>query len=149
MLQFESSSHVVDGKGKYEEFHESYFKIDGGKKDSNVNKEELKDTNKFSFPSELPPLGKLDDICSKRKKMIDHYGSFKGYLESTRESEEKRKSGVMRLIPSASFNDKLLNPASLGSQQRKKSAIYRLSFKRRSSCDGEELTEQCNYWSTR
>ncbi|KAL5739122.1 hypothetical protein ACOSQ2_028302 [Xanthoceras sorbifolium] len=146
MLQFESSSRFVDGKGKYEEYHESYFKIDGSKKENNLSKNE-KDLNKFTGLStqgyELPHLGKVDEISSKRKKLIDHYGSFKGLRECRRDSEESTlKSGLARLVPSVSFNDRILNSATLVPQQRKKSAIYRLSFKRK-SCDGEETTEQC------
>ncbi|KAK2655761.1 hypothetical protein Ddye_008813 [Dipteronia dyeriana] len=121
MLQFESSSRVVDGKGQYEEYRE------------------ILGTQGY----DLSHLGKVDEIYSKRKKLIDHYGSFKGLREGRRDSEENTlKSGLARLVPSVSFNDKILNSATFGPQLRKKSAVYRLSFKRR-SCDGEETTEQC------
>ncbi|GLT36211.1 hypothetical protein SLA2020_106050 [Shorea laevis] len=120
VLQYESSSCFVDGKGKYEEYHESILKIDGAKGEK------------------LSHLGKADDICSKRKKLLEHsYGSFKGLKDDGRNSEENTlKSGLSQLVPSVSFNDKILTSTIGGQSQRKKTAIFRLSFKRRSS-DGE------------
>lgn len=117
---------------KYEEYHERYLKIDGGK------------SEKFSTQGyELSRLGKADEVCSKREKMIDHsYGSFKGLKEDRRDSKEKIQ-GLPKLFSSYSFNDKVLNPPSMGPQaQRKQSAVFRLSFKRK-SCDGEEATKHC------
>ncbi|KAK9271539.1 hypothetical protein L1049_001899 [Liquidambar formosana] len=167
VLQYETSSCFVDSRCKYEEYHGSYLKIDGGKTEKFLSKDEFKESNGFALIStqgyELSCLGKADEGCNKRKKILDHsYGSFKGHKEDRRNSVEKRrnsvektrnsvektqenalKSGLPRLVPSVSFNDKILNPPNPGPQsQRKKSAVFRLSFKRK-SCDGEETTQHC------
>lgn len=148
VLQYESSSCFVDGKCKYEEYHESYLKIDGNKTEKILSKDEYKESNGFALINtkgyELSRLGKADDVCSKRKKILDHsFGSFKGLKEDKCDSEENTlKSGLPRLVPSVSFNDKILNSTMGPQSQRKKSAVLRLSFKRR-SCDGEETTEHC------
>lgn len=147
MIQFESSSRVVDGNHTYEEYHESYLKIDGGKPEKYLGKDDHKESNRFARGYELQRLGKSNDISNKTKKILDHpYGSFKGIKENRLDSEAGTfRSGLSRLVPSISFNDKILSSGNLGPQsQRKKSAIFRLSFKRR-SCDGEETTEQCKY----
>ncbi|KAG7985296.1 hypothetical protein I3843_03G018000 [Carya illinoinensis] len=132
VLQFERSACFTDSRCKYEEYHESYLKINGGK------------SEKFrSQGYELSCSGKADEVCSKRKKMLDNsYGSFKGLQEDRRDSEEKIQ-GLPQLVSSMSFNDKILNPPSTGRlSQRKHSAVFRLSFKRR-SCDGGETIEHC------
>ncbi|KAL6287817.1 hypothetical protein ACE6H2_012207 [Prunus campanulata] len=153
VLQYERSARFVDNGCKYEEY-QSYMKIDGGKSDKITVKDERRESNRFSLIStqgyELSRLGKADEVCSKRKNILDHsYGSFKGLRENGRDSNEKiqdnaLKSGLSRLAPSsASFNDKILGAQSLVPQsQRKPSAVFRLSFKRR-SCDAEETIEQC------
>ncbi|KAK9698333.1 hypothetical protein RND81_08G096800 [Saponaria officinalis] len=70
-----------------------------------------------------------DELCSTTKKLLDRsLGSF-NYLDKTRDKSPKLKVGFPNLLPSVSFNDK--------NYQQKKSAVIRLSFKRR-SCDGEE-----------
>ncbi|CAK9186053.1 unnamed protein product [Ilex paraguariensis] len=87
-------------------------------------------------------LGKGEEYCSKRKKKLDRsYLSFNGVKED--EHDNILKSGLPRLVPSVSFNDQIINASSLGPQpQRKKSAVIRLSFKRK-SVDGEETNEFC------
>ena len=144
VLQYESSSCFVDGKCKYEEYHESYLKIDGDK----ISKDELKESNRFSLLSsqghELSRFGKADAICNRRKKLLGHsYGSFKGLKEDRRNSEEKKlRSGLSRMVPSVSFNENILTSSMAPQSQRKKSAVFRLSFKRR-SCDAEDKLEEC------
>ncbi|KAL6291162.1 hypothetical protein ACE6H2_008672 [Prunus campanulata] len=151
VLQYERSACFVDNGCKYEEY-QSYMKIDGGKSDKITGKDERRESNRFSLISTqgyvLSRLGKADEVCSKRKNILDHsYGSFKGLIEDGRDSNEKiqdnaLKSGLSRLVPSVSFNDKILSAQSLVPQsQRKPSAVFRLSFKRR-SCDAEETIEQ-------
>lgn len=99
---------------------------------------------------EFSYLGKADEISSKRKKILDHsLGSFKGFKEDKRDSDEKtwenRKSGLMQLLPAVSFNEKLLHQSSMCPQpQKRPSAVFRLSFKRR-SCEREETIEHCKY----
>ncbi|PON96337.1 hypothetical protein TorRG33x02_079260 [Trema orientale] len=120
VLQYERSACFVDNKCKYEEY-QSFVKIDGGK---------------------------TDEVSSKRKKILDHsLGSFKGFKEDRRDSDEKtrenRKSGLTQLLPAVSFNEKLLHQPSMCPQSQKKpSAVFRLSFKRR-SCEREETIEHC------
>lgn len=101
---------------------------------------------------ELSCLGKGDEVCSKRKKILDHpYGSFKGLKDAGRDSDEKTrenslKSSLPRMLSSVSFNDKILNASNMGANsQRRPSAVFRLSFKRRSSCDREETVEHCKH----
>ncbi|KAK8693333.1 hypothetical protein V6N13_070918 [Hibiscus sabdariffa] len=88
--------------------------------------------------------GKADEICNRKKKPLDHrYGSFKGPKEDRRNSEEKNlRSGLSRMVPSVSFNEKILTSGTAPQSQRKKSAVLRLSFKRR-SCDAEDKLEDC------
>lgn len=129
VLQYERSACFVDNGCKYEEY-QSYTKIDGGKSDKLLGKDESRDSNCFPRTS----IQSLD-----RKKMLDQScGSFKGLREDRRDSSEK--SGLARLIPSLSFNDKNLHAQT--HSQRKPSTVFRLSFKRR-SCDAEETNEQC------
>lgn len=114
VLQYETSSCFVDSRFKYHEYHGSFLQIDGGKTEKYLSKD---------------------------------YGSFKGLKENWGISKEKNqenpfKSGIPRLIPSVSFNDKIINPLNPGPQSRKKSKVIRLSLKR-TSCDGEEKTEHC------
>ncbi|WCJ25665.1 hypothetical protein M5689_007534 [Euphorbia peplus] len=121
VVQYESSSCFVDDSGKYEEYHESYVKIDG-------HKNEGKESKGFGKAGE-----------NLRKKLFDNCGSFKCSKEDRRDSPDNAlKPGLPRLASSLSFNDKNQN----ASNQKKKLAVLRLSFKRR-SCDGEEIVEHC------
>ncbi|XP_010528372.1 PREDICTED: uncharacterized protein LOC104805488 isoform X2 [Tarenaya hassleriana] len=128
VVQYEASSCIVDGKGKYEEYHETYLKIDGSKTDKFMSKGVNKEPNGLSVIT-----------GNNKKKLLDQsYGSFKGLKEQKRNSQEKTlRSSLSRLMPSVSFNDKTVNSPT---SQKRRSAVYRLSFKRR-SCDGEEVTE--------
>lgn len=141
VVQYERSSCFLDNKCKYEEYHESYLKIDGGKPESIMNKDE------YGFGL-MGSQG--NEISSKKRSMLDHsYGSFKGLKEDWRNSVEKNqetiiKSALPRMVPSISFNEKILNPQ-IPQGHKKQSAVFRLSFKRR-SCDGEETIEKCK-WS--
>ncbi|KAE8648931.1 hypothetical protein Csa_007872 [Cucumis sativus] len=108
VVQYERSSCFLDNKCKYEEYHESYLKIDGGKPESIMNK--------------------------------DEYGF--GLMGSQEKNQETIiKSALPRMVPSISFNEKILNPQ-IPQGHKKQSAVFRLSFKRR-SCDGEETIEKC------
>ncbi|XP_043687096.1 uncharacterized protein LOC122638277 [Telopea speciosissima] len=151
VLQYGSASCYVDTGSKYEGFYESYLKIDGGK---TVNKEEYNEADGFKVESaqgyELSYLGKANEVCTKRQKVLDDpYGSFNGLKEDRQDSEEKSqestlKSCLPRLVPAVGFNDKNQLPASPSAQsQKKKSTVIRVSFKRK-SCDGDEMTEFCS-----
>lgn len=112
----------MDNKCQYEEYHESYIKVDGG------NTDKLKG---ISTPS-----------CGV-SRLLKTQESFKaireaknGVLEDKTQDNTTRKSSLHRLATSVSFNDKILNR-----QSKKLSTIFRLSFKRRSSCDVDESYE--------
>ncbi|KAF3582653.1 hypothetical protein DY000_02033566 [Brassica cretica] len=129
VVQFEASSCIVDEKGNYEEYHKSYLKIDSGCK-----------TEKFMSIGSYKDLNGLSVVTgNNKKKLLDHtVGSFKNSKEQKRTSQEKTlKPSLSRLIPTVSFNDKTLHSPT---SQKRKSAVYRLSFKR-TSCDGEEVVE--------
>lgn len=136
VLQYESSSCLVDGWGKCQEHHKSYMKIDGHR----ISKEE-KESKRFAVIGtqgyEVSLLGKAEE--NRKKKLLNGYGSFKGSIEDRRDSQDTiLKSGLPLLVPSVSFNDKALS----ASAQKKKLAVFRLSFKRK-SCDGTETSELC------
>lgn len=139
VLQYESSSCFMDGMGKYEEYHESYVQIDGV--GHGVSNDE-QDSRGFAVIGtqgyELSLSGKTDENITK--KLLD-YGSVKGLKEDRHDSQENTlKSGLSRLVPTISFNEKVLNT----SAQQKTLAVFRLSFKRK-SCDGGENSEHCKY----
>ncbi|CAI9109758.1 OLC1v1009652C1 [Oldenlandia corymbosa var. corymbosa] len=153
VLQYETSSCFVDSKCTFKEFHEGYLKIDNGKTEMSLSKDGLKDSNKFSILStqgyELPGLSKNEEFGSKTKKLLDRaYGSFSGLKEDKYDAEEKMqenmlKSVLPRLVPSVSFNDKIVSkPYANPQSQRRKSAVIRLSVTR-TSVDGEETNEFC------
>ncbi|KAK9276621.1 hypothetical protein L1049_006157 [Liquidambar formosana] len=149
---YNSAACFVDTRCKYEGFYESYLKIDGGKPDKFLSKDKYKESNGFTCLStqgyEVSCLAKTDEVCNKRKKVVDDpYENCNGLKECKYDSEEKTqesnlKSCLPRLLPSVSFNEK--NPPSLSpsSSHRKKSAVIKLSLKRK-SCDGDETTEFC------
>jgi hypothetical protein len=123
VVQYEErSTCVVENNRQYEEYHESYRKVDGG---NNIDKLKGRDENGFGLLNThgLPRLGK-------------NQGSFKGLKEGKNNVEENaqeiaRKSNLNRLAPSISFNNR---------PSKKLSTILRLSFKRK-SCDVEETPE--------
>ncbi|KAK7394458.1 hypothetical protein VNO78_14986 [Psophocarpus tetragonolobus] len=127
VLQYGRATCFTDNRGQYEEYHESYLKVDGGNQDTLKGRDE----NGFGFVSTqgcgMPRLGKSQ-------------GSLKGIKEYKHGLEDKtqetaRKSGLNWLTPSLSFNDKTSNRPS-----KRLSQIFRLSFKRR-SCDIEDANE--------
>ncbi|KAL2523070.1 hypothetical protein Fot_27070 [Forsythia ovata] len=148
VLQYEASSCFVDGKCNFKGYHEKYLKIDNGKTDLNSSKDGVKEPNGYTFINaqgkELPGLGKAEEFGSKRKNNLNRaYGSFSGLKEDRHDLEGKNpenllKSVLPRLVPSVSFNDKIINASSSGPvAQRKKSTVIRLSMKRK-SVDGDE-----------
>lgn len=151
VLQYETSSCIVDSSGTYEEFIGSYLKIDGGKSEKSLSKEDCKEDHKESNvfvinnaqAHELCSSTKPEEV-SKRRKSLELYGNLKSLKEDRWDSEEKTQqsilhSGLSHLVPSVSFNEKMLNHQNIQLGQRKKSAVFRLSFKRR-SCDGDDTT---------
>ncbi|KDP27187.1 hypothetical protein JCGZ_19886 [Jatropha curcas] len=137
VLQYESSSCFMDGRGKYEEYHQSYVKIDGNKMGINEYKESKGFTLTGTQAYELSCMGMAEE--NRRNKMLDNYGSFKALKEDRCDSQGNTlKSGIARLVPTVSFNDKVIS----ASTQKTKLAVFRLSFKRK-SCDAEETNECC------
>ncbi|XP_008787099.2 uncharacterized protein LOC103705235 [Phoenix dactylifera] len=160
-LQYENA--FVDAMCKFEEFCgstpialavERYFKRDGG----NCGKDELKDLDRLAMISPHRyklSMEKVDEarfrrqgaeFCTKMKKtLVDSYGSFKGSKgHETEENyhESKTPSRVRKLVPSVSFNDKIQMPSASPQCQKRKTAVLRLSYKRK-SYDGEDTTEFC------
>ncbi|KAF3323248.1 hypothetical protein FCM35_KLT11979 [Carex littledalei] len=140
--QYETASHVVDtmchaiddacSSGPMALAVEQYLKGDGGKNE----KERTPDEPRLSNP--------ITDVASKTKKFLTNScaGSFKGLKEKAdgeeKHSMNKAPSFVKKLLPSVSFNDKAAGTGSPCS--KRKSAVIRLSYKRK-SYDGEEATE--------
>ncbi|CAD5172640.1 unnamed protein product [Musa acuminata subsp. malaccensis] len=162
MLQYENASRLVDAMYKLEGFCgttpvtlavEHYLKREG-KMDKISCKDEAKDADGSEIIKphrrELP-MGKVNktlgsEACMKKRKFLaDSYGSFKG-LRERHDTEEKslgnkKQSYLRKLVSSVSFNDKIYHMTKLSpSCQKKKSAVIRLSYTRK-SYDGEETTE--------
>ncbi|KAK6928159.1 Protein ENHANCED DISEASE RESISTANCE 2, C-terminal [Dillenia turbinata] len=146
VLQYGASSCYEDGSCKYEGYYETYVKIDGGKTEKFLSREEADHFSLLSTQGyELSCVGNSEDVCLKRKKMLDQcYGSFKGLkdgLETEAKIQDMKKSNLPRLVPAVSFNEKTLNASNPGSHPLSKTAaVIRLSFKRL-SCEGQGNTE--------
>ncbi|KAK2413050.1 hypothetical protein QL285_035800 [Trifolium repens] len=127
VLQYEGrSTCVVENNCQYEEYHESYVKVDGG--NNNTDKLKGRDENGFGLINAQNGYGL--SLLGKNQ------GSFKGLKESKNNAEENtqentKKSNMNRLAPSVSFNNR---------PSKKLSTIFKLSFKRK-SCDVEEAPE--------
>ncbi|GAB2244349.1 hypothetical protein Droror1_Dr00024477 [Drosera rotundifolia] len=115
VLQYQTATCFIENGKKYEEYHGAYLQADGGK---------------------------AEEFRTKAKKLIDRsLGSFNCLREVRHDSIEKSQGSMLRssfprLFPSLSFNDKSLTPKLGHSSQRRKSAIIRFSFNRRSSDAG-------------
>ncbi|CAL5370690.1 unnamed protein product [Camellia sinensis] len=145
--QYETSSCFVDNK-LFKEYHERFVKIDGAKTEKFLSKDGFKDSNKFALVSaqgyEVACLGKAEEFATMRKTKLDRsYGSFNCVRHDFEEKTQQKflKSGLARLVPSVSFNEKIINTRSPAQQlQRRKSTVIRLSLKRQ-SIDAEETNE--------
>ncbi|XP_004491854.1 uncharacterized protein [Cicer arietinum] len=125
VLQYEErSTCVVENNCQYEEYHESYVKVNGG----NADKIKGKDENGF---------GLINSHGCGLSRLGKNQGSFKGLkdgkisLEENTQENTRKSSSLHRLVPTVSFNNR---------PSKKLSTIFRLSFKRK-SCDAEESTE--------
>ncbi|XP_038904505.1 uncharacterized protein LOC120090878 [Benincasa hispida] len=144
VVQYERSAMFVDNNCKYEEFCESYLKIDGGKAKKLIGKENYEESSTYAIVSApgygLSCLAKAE-ACGKKKKLLEHsYGSFKG-LKVDRHSHEDNNTSFRKLVSAASFNEKILNSQP---PQKMQSAVFRLSFRHR-SCDVGETNEHCEF----
>ncbi|KAL3844639.1 hypothetical protein ACJIZ3_002042 [Penstemon smallii] len=130
MLQYETSS-------CFKEYHEKYLKIDSG----------VKEVNGYKLQGVLTS----EESVIRKKKYLDRaYVSFNGLKDERNDHEEKTtsqsllKSVLPRLVPSLSFNDKIIAssrpPIPCPQSQKKKSSVIRLSMKR-TSVDVEEPNE--------
>ncbi|CAN6477397.1 unnamed protein product [Victoria cruziana] len=138
-----------------------HLKTDGGKPMCS-NKDQSKELNSLAAEDaqgyDIPYLCKTDEAGAsisgtevntrKKRSLEDACGDFNPVKENTSNAEEKNNdqlqkqrtmSCLPRLVPTVSFNDKT-QPLSPGPpSQRKKSAVIRVSFKRR-SYDGDDTT---------
>ncbi|KAG9156127.1 hypothetical protein Leryth_025684 [Lithospermum erythrorhizon] len=141
VVQYETSSCFVDNKCKYQEYHETYMKMNS-KKTEVQRKDGVKDENQFTVLStqgyDLPCLMKNEELGMQKKKKLE-----RGYLSFNGVKNDKNvlKNVFPRLVSSLSFNDKISNALHSHPQsQRKKTAVIRLSMKR-TSIDREEQTD--------
>ncbi|KAJ0963462.1 hypothetical protein J5N97_028584 [Dioscorea zingiberensis] len=170
-LQYENASRFADAICKFEELCDStpvalaveqYFRRDGCRSEDQLDKVEFKEDHKPSLQGLEPPVGKVDEdnsvaqvtehFTKPKKVLAESYGSFKGFKESKIDAEDKyRENALMqmassclpRLTTSVSFNNKGQQIPNVSSPcQKRKSAVIRLSFKRKSH-DGDEATEIC------
>ncbi|XP_031492810.1 uncharacterized protein LOC116259235 [Nymphaea colorata] len=140
---------------------EQCLQMDGGKPVFS-NKDQSKEFDSLTARDtqgyDLPYLGKTDEANArisgteintrKKRSLEDAYGHCSPFKENASNIEEKNHdqsqkqrtiSCLPRLVPTVSFNDKT-QPLSPGPpSQRKKSAVIRVSFKRR-SYDGDDTT---------
>lgn len=149
VVQYERSARFVDNNCKYEEFcSESYLKIDGGKAKKLIGKENYEESSSTYAIVSAPGYGlsrlAKAEACGKKKTLLDHsYGSFKG-LKVDRKSHEDNNTSLRKLVSAASFNEKILISQPSQPPQKMQSAVFRLSFRRR-SCDVYETNERCTY----
>lgn len=159
MLQYENASRFVDAMCKYEESGDStpialvveeYFKREEGKTAEVLNQDGDKEAHKTLEPKSR---ARVKDMFTDRQKVSENSsGSFKSLNENAQETEEEFHEGAMKqmkspglshLVPSVSFKEKTPQvPSTSASCPKRKSAVIRLSFKRR-SYDGDETTEFC------
>ncbi|KAK1293695.1 hypothetical protein QJS10_CPB17g00674 [Acorus calamus] len=151
MLQYENASRLVDAMCKLEEYVDStpvalavehYLKLEGGKPEKLLSKEETKDAQSRVSAAEL---------CINKKRALED-PNFNCPKEDRGDSGERTHDNALKqttatckpkLVPSVSFNDKIMQPPNVSPiSQRKKSTVIRLSFKR-TSYDGDETTEFC------
>ncbi|XP_057769587.1 uncharacterized protein LOC130989601 isoform X2 [Salvia miltiorrhiza] len=141
VLQHDTSSYYVDSKNNVKEYRESFVTKDGVKEPNGSS---------LVITQGKEPPAKSDESNSKRKKNMDRSCvSFSGVRDDKNDHEDNipeklLKSVLPRLVPSVSFNEKINSSLNSGPQShRKKSAVIRLSFKRK-SLDGEEMNEVCS-----
>ncbi|CAL9128722.1 unnamed protein product [Musa textilis] len=92
-----------------------------------------------SIPS-VNPIGTQTLQYGNASRFNKH--SKEGHETEDKSRVNKTSSCVCKVVPSASFNDKIQQPNACLPCQKKMSAVINLSYKRK-SFDGEELTEFC------
>ncbi|KAJ0973758.1 hypothetical protein J5N97_015723 [Dioscorea zingiberensis] len=122
MLQYENASRFVDAMCKLEEFCDAsprHLAVD-----QFVKRDGTDDSKEAVGFKAMNPQG--------RKRPVDSYGSLKDFKDDKHDVGEKsNRIDKKQHIPSAS------PPC-----QKRKSAVIRLAYKRK-SCDGDETTEFC------
>ncbi|KAL6587539.1 hypothetical protein OROMI_000517 [Orobanche minor] len=145
VLEYETSSCFVESKHNFKEYHEKYLKIDKCETELFLSKEGVREPNN-SFVlidtqrKALPALVKSDESVAKTKRSLDRvFLSFNGVkVDGNARHEDKTQGNLLkcvfpRLVPSVSFNEKIVSTASLAPQsQRKSSTVIRLSITRKS-----------------
>ncbi|GFQ08853.1 hypothetical protein PHJA_003029300 [Phtheirospermum japonicum] len=151
VVQYETSSCIVDNKCNFKEYHEKFLKIDNSKTElfkEPKNRFMIVDTQRKELPS-LSLVAKGDE--SKTKKLDRVFLSFNGVKVDACEDKSQQnllmKSVLPRLVPSISFNDKIFSTTGLVQQSQRKSTVIRLSITRQSvditrkSLDEKEINE--------
>lgn len=140
----------------------NYLKSEGCIPEKLTTKDEHKETEILSVLSaqnyDLTHLEKVDDgrlkkteddVCTTRTTVLTNsFGTVNVLKQEKNDREEKSHENNLelvtasllpRLVPSVSFNDKVQSMNLSASPLRKKSAVIRLSFKKR-SYEGDETT---------
>ncbi|XP_042420087.1 uncharacterized protein LOC122008425 [Zingiber officinale] len=163
-IPHENASMLVDAVYKLEELNEAtptivaveqYIETDQGKTEMHFSKQESANADGVTLEKvgEATHRNQIEN-CNKMKKVLeDIYGSFKDITENRQNTVEKNCESMLKqltsscpphLVPSISFNDKVQQFPSASPQcQKRRSAVIRLSFKRTSK-DGEEISEFCS-----
>ncbi|KAH0459706.1 hypothetical protein IEQ34_012520 [Dendrobium chrysotoxum] len=161
MIHYENAARSVNAVCKFEDdcspvtlAVEHYLKGDGSKTEEHSFIDECRDGRDKTTSQQRNEISdsQLNKIYPRRKVVLDgNFGNLMGLLDD-RHIDEGRKSTentlkqltsscLPRLVPSVNFNDKYQEiPAVSPPASKRKSAVIRLSIKRK-SYDGEETTE--------
>ncbi|KAI5432140.1 hypothetical protein KIW84_036040 [Lathyrus oleraceus] len=123
VLQYEErSTRVRENNHQYEEYHESYVKVDGG---NNADKLKGRDENGFGV------MNTRGCGLSRLGKNQESFKSLKEVKTEDNSQENTKRLSMHRLPPTGSCNNR---------PGKKLSTIFKRSFKRK-SCDAEESPE--------
>lgn len=154
VLEYENASRIVDAMCKYEECGnstpialvvEEYFKREEGKSEvlsQDEDKEPDKGLRARGAGASIERTVVLEEPCDIFKSLNED-GCEAAEKSHEDGSKQIKLPNTHHLVPSFSFNEKTPQvPSASAPCPKRKSAVIKLSFKRR-SCDGEETTEFC------